>query len=563
MIKKYPNSSILTIITQSENENSNKVLFFYLKPVPDYTTEKKIHWFEDKGKDGKASIIWDNYQIKQWVAFGLDSVISELFESIITKNEIIIGKKKILLQFPIFERHSNKNNILCDRTENIYDSFSSPYNMTIPIAFYQKGNLDFLSGYKTNSSEIKPLYPLGFFEQDFIYNNLNKGIWGIKEYRTAYLTFHGVKQKSVKGVGSTEMAGFYQQNFEKKTIYKVIFKNEQDEQIGEADIDISTGLFNAELKEPSKGGKVEIHSNGKIEKYINYTLIQDIKIDVNLTSTTFNDSYGRSFMFSSEKTDKPKTISNTTWQRNVYSDNIEANKALSDIFRNIFNYLGPNIVIADPYFIGVFDKDKINNNIAPRSDCQIAILNALAHSAIENKGLKLSILGCFKRASNQIESSNDAEIAYNGTIKPQEINQHIVTTSKISTEIKGKVNAKTDEILILIKTREGSNTFKIDDLFDNYERFFNGFISKNKIEKYLQTNSITFLNAMENFHNRYWFSIKEENGFEVLDKCVIVTNSIGNLNELDIIDVTNEMQLKQITRRYTNLYKNAEIKRKI
>jgi len=560
MAKKYPNSSTLTIITQSENENSNKILFIYLKPVPDYTTEKKVHWFDEKGKNGKASSVWESQHIKQWVAFGLDSTMSELFETIIQNKEITIGNKKIPLQLPNFERHSNKDDISYDRTENTYDSLSSSNNINIPIVFYQKENLDFLLGYKIGSSEIKPLYPLGLFEQDFIYNNLNKGIWAIQEHRTAYLTFHGVKQKSEKGIGSTEMAGFYQQNFDKLKTYTAIFKNEQNEQIGEAIIDKNTGLFNAELNEPSKVGKIEIHANERTEKYVNYTLIQDIKIDVNITSTTFNDAYGREFSFTSEKTNNPQVISNITWQRDVYSDNIEANKALSDIFRNTFNYLGSNIVIADPYFIGNFDNDKLNNQINPHSDCQIAILNALAHSAISNKGLKLSILGCFKRASNQIELDNNIEIGYNGTIKSHEIEQHFVESSKIASGVKEKIKSNTDEIFVLIKIREKSNSSKIDDLFENYEKFFTGFISKNKLEKYLSKQSITILNASENFHNRYWFSIKEENGNDVLDKCVIITNSIGNINEVDIINVTDEIQRKQIIRKYTYLYKNSEIK---
>jgi len=43
-----------------------------------------------------------------------------------------------------------------------------------------------------------------------------------------------------------------------------------------------------------------------------------------------------------------------------------------------------------------------------------------------------------------------------------------------------------------------------------------------------------------------------------LDKCVIITNSIGNIHEVDIMPVSDESQLKQIVRRYTDLYKNAE-----
>lgn len=67
-----------------------------------------------------------------------------------------------------------------------------------------------------------------------------------------------------------------------------------------------------------------------------------------------------------------------------------------------------------------------------------------------------------------------------------------------------------------------------------------------------------FFNAQAEFHARYWFSLIDQDGVEVLDRCVIITNSIGNMSELDIVPVIDESQLRQITRQYTGIFKNSQ-----
>lgn len=131
---------------------------------------------------------------------------------------------------------------------------------------------------------------------------------------------------------------------------------------------------------------------------------------------------------------------------------------------------------------------------------QIALVNAITHSAIEKEILKLYFLGYWGRARNQLAN----------------------------------------------------------DWISKYEKFFKGYILTNKFEKYFPSSTIMFLNAQNEFHARYWFSLVDQDGVEVLDKCVIITNSIGNMSELDIMPVTDESQLRQITRKYTGLFNNSE-----
>src|SRR5690606_13741636 len=126
-----------------------------------------------------------------------------------------------------------------------------------------------------------------------------------------------------------------------------------------ATIDSNTGFFKTKLTEPTKKGKVEILVDDKEEKAIEYVLIQDIQVNGHIANATFKDAYGRDFMLTSDKKKRPENISNFTWQQNVYADKNTANKKLSDLFKSILDYLGPKILIADPYFFGDIKEDSV------------------------------------------------------------------------------------------------------------------------------------------------------------------------------------------------------------
>lgn len=97
--------------------------------------------------------------------------------------------------------------------------------------------------------------------------------------------------------------------------------------------------------------------DAKDEKVIEYVLLQDIQFNSHIANATFKDAYGRSHMITSDKKVRPESVSNFTWQQNVYADNKEGNQKLSDLFKSIFDYLGPKILIADPYFFGDIKED--------------------------------------------------------------------------------------------------------------------------------------------------------------------------------------------------------------
>ena len=495
MLSKFPNASILTFFTQTEGIQE-KLLFIYLKPVPDiYPLNKQIYWYPNAGQKGKANNVWNKLSIKQWIACGKDLNIAELFEDIIANQEFIVDSKKILLTIA-------EDKIISRNTDpfegRLFDSYMTENNLLIPTQFYQQENLKFLSGYKMGSEEITPRSILGLFEDDFIYKNLQKDVWGIMEYRNPYLTFRGVRETSKKGIGSEELVGFYQQNFSQTSNYIAIVKNEESQEIGRGNIDQKLGFFKINLSERNQKGTVEILIDEKEKISLKYVLLQDVQINLDIIDEVFKDAYDRTFTFTSNKKNRPQALSSFTWQRDLFVDQNKAYQTLSDLFKSIFDYLGPKILIADPYFLGNVKQDQSTQAIEI-SDDQKALINALIHSGIEYGRIEqVNFLGYSQTARNQIEGDFEQQT-------------------------------------------------------ENYKRIFKNITSNNKPEK------IEFRNAKEKFHNRYWFSLSEKEGNDFLDKCIVMTNSIGNMKELDILPIHDKDQLKIIVRKYFDLLKVPQI----
>lgn len=490
-------------------DDGEKLLFFYLKPVPDYYSLNQIHWYEGVGKSGKSSILWPALSIRQWVACGTDTQISSLLKSILSTSELKVGNVKIGLKIPPYSSivSSGINKKRC-RSEVKADLFKLNDLTFIPQEFYQKENLELLSGYKKRFGEMKSLFPIGFFEDGFIYRHLGDSIFGVLETRTPYLTFHGVRSASEKGIGTNTIVGFYQKEFDQSEQTAVV-KDEGGNELGRGRVDNLSGFFKVNLSKPNKSGSVEIVGVNNIQEAINYHFIQDIQITGHIADTSYRDPYGRSFMVSADMRTRPTAISSATWQQSVFANSLEANSRLADLFKQVFDYLGPKIVVADPYFLGNFEQDDITKALTV-THCQQAIIAAMIHSAVEKGISQFAVLGC-SRATNQLD--NDP-------------NRHLE---------------------------------KIEVMIERYEKLFKQVIEVNKLRRVLAPASISFSRAVTDFHNRYWFSIVDSNGFEVIEKCVVVTNSIGNISEVDIIPITDNAQIRQIALRYLTLYKNAKL----
>ncbi len=481
-------------------------MFFHIKNVPDYT-DNGIFWFENKGQNGKATFIWEDLLLKQWLAIGKDNDILELLNDILKTSTTKINSKVVEFNIPNFRLIPNNEKTAKSRNEIKYDSYLLCDFSIIPRKLLNKQNLDILSGLKIDD-KIKPLTPIGLYEKNFIYNHLNEKIFGITEYRQPYLTFRGVRKTSVKGVGSKEIIGFYQSNYSRGQEYYASIKNDTNSEIGKSKINIKNGVFKVDLSEPSSKGQVIITEAKTEIKKIDFAFIQDIKFDMNIVNKTFKDAYGREFGITSKKSKSTHKLKPIYWEKDLFNNDIEAYKKLSDIFKTVFEYLGENILIADPYFIGLI-KLKETTNEFELSKCQLSLINAITHYSLEFKTNSFTILGCNSRANNLSDGVDD------------------------------------------------ENTTKTERRFENYNKFFENYISQNELKNYFP--SFTFKNSKTTFHNRYLFSIINENGVEKFDKCIIFTNSFGNIEELDIVPCTDEEQINLITSRFLSYNNNSTI----
>lgn len=500
MGRNFPNASILSLITQSE-EDKEKVLFLYLKVVPDFSDVDNVCWL--KGQRGIPHKVWSSLSINQWVAFGKDEVIQALLDNIL-KNEILrIGNVKeislIMPPYVITPKEADPSYLL---SKIEFQTFKTDVYDFISPLFYQKENLKILSGYyMMKTKEVKPLYPLGFYEDDFIYSSLKRNIIGVREFRTAYLKFHGVISKSKKEDGSKAIAGFYQQNFDKDATYSVMLENKSGTELGRSIINKNTGLFYMDVKEPIKSGVIRVFRNDELEKREDFIFVSNFVINMQMSSKELKDIYNRCFMIPSKKEIRPDHIQPFSWQKEVYVEIDIANEKLSDRFESLLNYLGPKILIADPYFLGNMKGSA--DQLSLFGD-QLAFLNAMVLSYHKMGLEKVVVLGTWKRAKNQLSAED-----MNGSA----------------------------------------------DIFDRYKSCLQSIFAKNELGF-----EVLFLNTKVEFHNRYWFSLIEQDGIERLDKCIIITNSIGNIREVDFIPVMDESQRKQITSKYTYLYKNAKLR---
>ncbi|WP_054834904.1 hypothetical protein [Methanobrevibacter arboriphilus] len=62
-------------------------------------------------------------------------------------------------------------------------------------------------------------------------------------------------------------------------------------------------------------------------------------------------------------------------------------------------------------------------------------------------------------------------------------------------------------------------------------------------------------NIKDKFHNRYWCGLDEDGGD--INKCIEVTNSVGNINEVSFY-LLNNKQCNTIYRKYNDLYKESD-----
>ncbi|GGA82175.1 hypothetical protein GCM10011511_01420 [Puia dinghuensis] len=379
----------------------------------------------------------------------------------------------------------------------------------MPPAFCHEENLAALSGYLSNNKNIKAINPPGFFAPNFLFDQLSKNIIGYRQVRSGHLSFRGVRTTRIEGKGSTELTGFYQRNFTEDDELLALVSEREGQEIGRSGINPATGLFKISLSEPSINGIMKIERKGSLIYSKNYALLQGITGTVNFVEKTFTDAYGREFQLDGSAIVRPEKLKPSSWYGPIYADERTGNINLSDRFKGLLDYLGPRVLIADPYFIGEFRRDDTNSDIK-LSRCQIAFLAALLRSIIDGSVSEVYILG-FNTRANSVERKGNS-----------------------------------------------MNPTKTENRFKQYKEVLDHIWGKNKLKTFKSEFRMEFLNNKRDFHNRYWFGLTIDNGIRDLNKCVVVTNSVGNISEVDFYPVEEEGQLRELTARFLDFFNNCD-----
>jgi hypothetical protein len=512
---RYPNRSVLSILTGEEKTDSSSelpvgikesypILFVYVKAVPDFMKGEKYYWLD---KEAKPSSLWPELGIRHWLAFGNDERISAEYEALLANGFLDIGKYRLVL--PDVSRgveawvDPNALEDLKAETLRITD------RGRLPPLFLHEENLAALSGYRPDNKNIQPVKPAGFFPPDFLFNRISQNIIGYRERRIPDLSFRGVRTTTVVGKGSSELIGFYQQNFMGDESLVAIARKAEGEEIGRSSISPDSGLFKMTLSEPTMNGVLQVERKGIMLYGKSYTLLQGINGTIDVVQKTFKDTYDREFQLKSKGLIRPNNILSSSWYGPFFADDKTANIQLSDKFKELFDYLGPSVLIADPYFIGPFRKDDSAGTLT-LSKCQVAFLAALLRSVVDGAIKELYILGLNSRA-NQAEGRD-----------------------------------------------ETTNLTKKEDRFINYEKVILHSFESNQLQSFRKDFRMEFLNNKRDMHGRYWFGMSNEGGIRALNKCVIMTNSIGNISEVDFMPVLEERQLRELTERNLAFFKNSD-----
>ena len=518
MKSRYPNLSVLSILTSKERIDSPLtlpagiketylILFVYVKPVPDYKEREDFKWMH---KRDRPLILWKELGLRHWLASGRDARVSAEYEALLERGFIDHGDRRLIL--PDVSRgvetwvDSNVPEDLKAEILRIID------RSRLPPSFLIEENLAALSGYRINSKNIKPVRPAGFFPPDFLFKRLSQNIIGYREIRISQLSFRGVRSSAIASEGSTEFTGFYQENYGDNDTLVAVGRDKDGKEIGRSSISPDTGLFKMFLSEPSIFGIMQVEQTGEILYSKDYTLLQGVTGTVNVVQKTFKDTYGREFRLDGKKPVRAENIVPYSWYGPFYADDRAADIQLSDKFKELFDYMGPSVLIADPYFIGPFRKDKSNGTFALRR-CQIAFLAALLRSVVDGAIKELYILGSNSRA-NQAEGKDET----------------------------------TDQL-------------KKDDRFNNYEKVILRAFESNQLQTFKKGFQMEFRNSKQDLHGRYWFGMSNDGGIRSLNKCVILTNSIGNISEVDFMPVSEERQLRELTARNLAFLNNADSER--
>lgn len=400
------NATILSLLTICK-ENKENIIHAYRKEVEDIAPDA-IHWYSKKGSNGKAEYIWEDKELKQWLAVGNEGDISEIWEKLIKNDTIKVNISGVEVTFLMPEVEliqDNENYVkikdveVCGRNEYPlkYKSKSGLSGIDTSFLLGEKTNCSYISGYN-NNKKIKPVYPYGLFGEESLYKDINNNVFAVYRKRGNYMTFRGDRKSVDENNDTTKMKGFSQSNIEYRKQYKVQIKDIEGEQIlGESNIDEKTGKWNIDLSKGASKGQLLIvdKKNNDVVCGQKYYLLKNIDVNVGLVDTVLKDLFGRNISISKDKksTLAKEQVQTVIWDGHAAPDDRQAQIELSDKLTGLLLSLGEKIKFIDPFFWG---KVEMQGDIV-KTNSQKIFLNALITAIAKGDIKEIEILGCWKR----------------------------------------------------------------------------------------------------------------------------------------------------------------------
>ncbi|BBL61010.1 hypothetical protein MARBORIA2_17370 [Methanobrevibacter arboriphilus] len=479
------------------------------------------------GKNGKSNWIWKKEKLKEWLVAGKEENINKLYDDIIKGNSIEINTKKIYFKMPdSFEKDDDidfpvgGNNF----RYNVIKTAPKFFNKK----FFKTGFLnEFLGEDERNDKNIERFYPLNLFSSEFIKYAISKNIFAISEFRTPFLYLNRKTHNKIVEPEDINFIGCLETDEDSNLDYYGILES-NGKQIDNFLINKEIGIFKFSVDKKHTNVVLSIKKGSKIIKKNKLYTNTNVNIEMHDVKDRFEDEWGNLFscpvMRNNSKFSEFYWPNKNIWQiddypeitiaKNINSSLIQDLKIkntgfekLSYIFKSIFDELGTNILIIDPYFIG-----DLSNTL---KGCQVAFINAFNIYAFENncnnEQIKIEFLGLSSKAKN---SNNDPSL------------------SKHENE-------------------------KVDDFQKGYFEIFKRILNENNFfgkvnMRFLKIENVP--NIKDKFHNRYWCGLDEDGD---INKCIEVTNSVGNINEVSFY-LLNNKQCNTIYRKYNDLYKESD-----
>lgn len=285
-MRNKPNMNVLLLLTQRiGDKNQEKLIFLYRRPINDYSDSGNAYW----SWKGKANKLSGQLHLNQRLAFCNDEEAESIFNSIIKDHVAVINKNKINIQVPKVTQKDikDKHGIL---SHVFYYCDSLNY---FPAELSIEENWDMLCGYGGEQTNF--IKPIGLLtpKQLLIYITSNK--IAVNLQRETSISFRGARNKSIKGKGSKQIIGFVRDVFEDSSKYTISVSDMNDKINGKAVIDKRSGLFNVQLNGYLASGNLKYHINKELRIYIEFSLVQDIVINMSIVTSTMKDAYGRQF----------------------------------------------------------------------------------------------------------------------------------------------------------------------------------------------------------------------------------------------------------------------------